>query len=186
MRRHNNLLADTKAGFKKWTHAFARTNNKSCSIYHLKRFLMQSRYDQQMASRSTYDLNQQYRDLEKDDLIRRLQEEIAQWKIKYENIAKMYAQLRKEHLELLSRVKDIQSKAQISREAVAEKDKLAESVRLKTMQLNEAMQESARWKMDTERMQESSRQEVAVLRRETAEAKAKFDELSKSKGSINF
>ncbi|KAJ3096498.1 sla2 Src-like adaptor 2 [Phlyctochytrium planicorne] len=42
-----------------------------------------------------------------DDLVRRLQEELAQWKQKYEALAKLYAQLRKEHLELLNKFRDI-------------------------------------------------------------------------------
>ncbi|KAJ3219771.1 sla2 Src-like adaptor 2 [Dinochytrium kinnereticum] len=42
-----------------------------------------------------------------DDAVRRLQEELAQWKQKYEALAKLYAQLRKEHLDLLNKFKDI-------------------------------------------------------------------------------
>ncbi|KAI8853089.1 I/LWEQ domain-containing protein [Chytridium lagenaria] len=42
-----------------------------------------------------------------DETLRRLQEELAQWKQKYEALAKLYAQLRKEHLDLLNKFKDI-------------------------------------------------------------------------------
>jgi hypothetical protein len=54
-------------------------------------------------SQSSYDTEREQRDQQKDNTIRALQEQVAMWKTKYENIAKMYAQLRKEHLELLNR-----------------------------------------------------------------------------------
>ncbi|KAJ3116384.1 sla2 Src-like adaptor 2 [Phlyctochytrium bullatum] len=42
-----------------------------------------------------------------DDQLRKLQDELAQWKQKYEALAKLYAQLRKEHLDLLNKYKEI-------------------------------------------------------------------------------
>jgi hypothetical protein len=60
-------------------------------------------YEQRLMSQSSYDTEREQRDQQKDNTIRALQEQVAMWKTKYENIAKMYAQLRKEHLELLNR-----------------------------------------------------------------------------------
>ena len=42
-----------------------------------------------------------------EGLIKSLQDELAQWKQKYEALAKLYAQLRKEHLDLLNKFKEI-------------------------------------------------------------------------------
>ncbi|KAJ3079750.1 sla2 Src-like adaptor 2 [Quaeritorhiza haematococci] len=61
----------------------------------------------------------------KDDLIRKMQEEINQWKQKYEALAKLYAQLRKEHLDLLSKFKDAKdASTKIADEARREADKI--------------------------------------------------------------
>ncbi len=42
----------------------------------------------------------------KDQFIFQLQEQLNQWKVKYEALAKMYAQLRQDHLDLLQKTKE--------------------------------------------------------------------------------
>ena len=52
-------------------------------------------------------------------------DELAQWKQKYEALAKLYAQLRKEHLDLLTKFKELRdSNGKVSDESRKESDKL--------------------------------------------------------------
>jgi huntingtin-interacting protein 1-related protein len=46
----------------------------------------------------------------KDDLIKQLQEQVALWRNKYEALAKLYSQLRTEHLDMLNKFKRCSSK----------------------------------------------------------------------------
>ncbi|KAI8923771.1 I/LWEQ domain-containing protein [Entophlyctis helioformis] len=102
----------------------------------------------------------------KDDIIKRLQDEIAQWKQKYESLAKLYAQLRKEHLDLLNKfktIKDAGTKAtdEVRREVV----RLEAELKAKANELTEALEELAR------------------LRREIQESKAALNDISSTKGA---
>ena len=54
----------------------------------------------------------------KDDLIRQLQDQVTLWRNKYEALAKLYSQLRAEHLEMLSKFKQMQLKANSAQDAI--------------------------------------------------------------------
>jgi chromosome segregation ATPase len=141
------------------------------------------RYEQRLLSQTNFDADRERRDRDKDDLIRSLQNEVAMWKTKYENIAKMYAQLRKEHLELLNKYKDIQRQATTAKEAHVEKEKLATMVKSKNSELSELMKEKEMWKNALEKAKEETTEEITRLRREAADSKARFEELTNSKGA---
>lgn len=47
----------------------------------------------------------------KDDLIKQLQDQVTLWRNKYEALAKLYRELRTEHLDLLSTTKQLQLQA---------------------------------------------------------------------------
>ncbi len=51
----------------------------------------------------------------KDDLIKQLQDQVTLWRNKYEALAKLYSQLRTEHLEMLGKYKQMQIKAEARR-----------------------------------------------------------------------
>lgn len=62
---------------------------------------------------------------------RHVSEELAQWKTKYEALAKLYAQLRKEHLDLLNRFKEVKDGAnRITDEARRESEKVRAEMRV--------------------------------------------------------
>lgn len=54
----------------------------------------------------------------KDELIRSLQDQITMWRNKYEALAKLYSQLRTEHLDMLGKFKQMQLKANSAQEAI--------------------------------------------------------------------
>ena len=60
----------------------------------------------------------------RDDQIRALQEQVNTWRTKYESLAKLYSQLRHEHLELLNKFKTVQLKAASAQEAIERREKL--------------------------------------------------------------
>lgn len=64
-------------------------------------------------------------DSNKSGINQQLQDEIAQWKQKYEALAKLYGQLRKEHLDLLTKQKEIRdSSTKITDDHRRDMDKL--------------------------------------------------------------
>jgi chromosome segregation ATPase len=54
----------------------------------------------------------------KDELIRQLQDQVNTWRNKYEALAKLYSQLRTEHLDMLSKFKQFQLEATSAQEAI--------------------------------------------------------------------
>ncbi|KAG8420241.1 sla2 Src-like adaptor 2, variant 2 [Metarhizium acridum] len=68
----------------------------------------------------------------KDDQIRALQEQVNTWRTKYESLAKLYSQLRHEHLDLLQKFKAVQLKAASAQEAIDKREKLERESRPRT------------------------------------------------------
>ncbi|KAJ3054666.1 sla2 Src-like adaptor 2 [Rhizophlyctis rosea] len=123
-------------------------------------------------------------DAAKDDLIRRLQEELAQWKQKYEALAKLYAQLRKEHLDLLNRFKDVKDSAnRLTEEARREVEKVRGEMRTKSNEVTELLIERDRLKGEVDRVRHQYEDELARLRREAQDAKDSLLDVSRSKGA---
>ena len=54
----------------------------------------------------------------KDELIKQLQDQVTLWRNKYEALAKLYSQLRTEHLDMLAKFKQMQLKANSAQEAI--------------------------------------------------------------------
>jgi hypothetical protein len=79
-------------------------------------------------------------------------DQITMWKNKYEALAKLYSQLRQEHLELLGKYKQLQVKAQSSNEAQERLDKMEADMRAKNMELADMIRERDRAKNDLTRM----------------------------------
>jgi chromosome segregation ATPase len=114
-----------------------------------------------------------------DNVIRSLQEQINVWKSKYEAMAKMYQGLRNEHLELLKKYQEALKNAG-SKEALA---KLQDDLKAKTAAYNTLLSEKNQLKAEFDRAKESHLEEIARLRRDVAENKARVTEMAQSKGS---
>ncbi|EGF78054.1 hypothetical protein BATDEDRAFT_20599 [Batrachochytrium dendrobatidis JAM81] len=120
----------------------------------------------------------------KDSTIQRLNEENAQWKQKYEALAKLYAQLRKEHLDLLQRFKTFKDAGgKITDEARRESEKVKAELKAKSNELTEVVIERNRLKGDTDRIRVQYEEEISRLRREIQENKAALTDISLSKGA---
>ena len=87
----------------------------------------------------------------KDDLIRRLQDQVTLWRNKYEALAKLYSQLRAEHLEMLSKFKQMQLKANSAQDAIDKMERMERDVKAKYIELADMIRERDRARFEVER-----------------------------------
>ncbi|KAL1917648.1 uncharacterized protein VTP21DRAFT_4041 [Calcarisporiella thermophila] len=132
---------------------------------------------------SQLNLNAQQRDASKDELIKSLQDQIAMWKNKYEALAKLYSQLRQEHLELLNKTKQLQLKANSAQEAIERMERLQGDMKAKNMELADMIRERDRARNELERLKSSHLDELNRLRRELSDANTRVEELGRTKGA---
>ncbi len=87
----------------------------------------------------------------KDEIIKQLQEQVTHWKNKYESLAKLYTQLRAEHLELLSKSKQIQLKANSAQEAIDKMERMERDIKAKNLELADMIRERDRARFEIDR-----------------------------------
>jgi hypothetical protein len=92
----------------------------------------------------------------KDELIMQLQHQIEIWKQKYEALAKLYSQLRGEHLDLLNKSKGFQLKANSAQEAVDKMERMERDVKTKNLELADMIRERDRARFDYDRLKSVS------------------------------
>ncbi|KAH9883640.1 ANTH-domain-containing protein [Xylariomycetidae sp. FL2044] len=119
----------------------------------------------------------------KDDQIRALQDQVNTWRTKYEALAKLYSQLRHEHLDLLQKFKTVQLKAASAQEAIERREKLEREIKTKNLELADMIRERDRALHDRDRLTGSNKDEVEKLRRELRMANDRADNLERSKGN---
>jgi len=78
-------------------------------------------------------------------------EQVALWKSKYEALAKLYSQLRNEHLDLLQKYKSVQLKAASAQEAIDRREKLEREMKSKNLELADMIRERDRALFDLDR-----------------------------------
>jgi chromosome segregation ATPase len=88
----------------------------------------------------------------KDELIRQLQDQVTLWRNKYEALAKLYSQLRTEHLEMLSKHKQMQLKANSAQEAIDKMERMEKDVKTKNLELADMIRERDRARFDLDRL----------------------------------
>ncbi|KAK4102751.1 ANTH-domain-containing protein [Parathielavia hyrcaniae] len=119
----------------------------------------------------------------KDEQIKALQEQVNTWRTKYEALAKLYSQLRHEHLDLLQKFKSVQLKAASAQEAIDRREKLEREIKTKNLELADMIRERDRALHDRDRLQGSNKDEVEKMRRELRMALDRADNLERSKGN---
>ncbi|KAA8914810.1 ANTH domain-containing protein [Sphaerosporella brunnea] len=131
---------------------------------------------------ATLNLNSQQQQQSKDDLIKSLQEQVNMWKSKYDALAKLYSQLRHEHLELLGKYKQMQLKAASAQEAIDKREKLEREMKTKNLELADMIRERDRALYDLDRVKGAQKDEVEKLKRELRMAEDKASNNDTSKG----
>jgi huntingtin-interacting protein 1-related protein len=88
----------------------------------------------------------------KDELIKQLQDQVTLWRNKYEALAKLYSQLRSEHLDMLSKFKQMQLKANSAQEAIDRMERMERDVKAKNLELADMIRERDRARFDVDRL----------------------------------
>lgn len=131
-------------------------------------------------------INSQQQLATKDDMIKSLHDQVNLWKRKYdayEALAKLYSQLRTEHLNLLQKFKQLQLKAASAQEAIDKREKLEREMKTKNLELADMIRERDRALFELDRAKGSNKEEIDKLRRELKFALEKADNNDRSKGT---
>lgn len=119
----------------------------------------------------------------KDELIKQLQDQVTLWRNKYEALAKLYSQLRTEHLDMLSKFKQYQLKANSAQEAIDRMERMERDLKAKNIELADMIRERDRARFDVDRQKASHKDELDRLRREINFAHERAEDASRSKSS---
>jgi len=119
----------------------------------------------------------------KDELIKQLQDQVTLWRNKYEALAKLYSQLRTEHLDMLSKSKQLQIKANSAQEAVDRMERMERDIKAKNIELADMIRERDRARFDVDRQKGSHKEEVDRLRRDLSYAKEREEDAIRSKNN---
>ncbi|KAM5431636.1 sla2 Src-like adaptor 2 [Microsporum canis] len=119
----------------------------------------------------------------KDDLIRSLQEQLNTWRTKYEALAKLYSQLRQEHLDLLQTTKSLKLKAASAQEAIDKRERLEREMKTKNLELADMIRERDRALHEKDRVTGGNREELEKLKRELRMAIERAENAERAKGS---
>ncbi|KAF2791125.1 ANTH-domain-containing protein [Melanomma pulvis-pyrius CBS 109.77] len=149
--------------------------------------LMLQQYDQRMKALEgeiqQMNANFQQQTSSRDDQLRALQEQLNTWRSKYESLAKLYSQLRHEHLQLLQKFKSVQLKANSAQEAMDAREKLSRELKTKNLELADMIRERDRALLDKDRNTGGHRDEIEKLKRELRFALEKAENAERGKGS---
>ena len=149
--------------------------------------LMLQQYDQRMKAleEQLNQLNSNFhmQNQSKDDQIRALQDQVNTWRSKYEALAKLYSQLRQEHLDLLQTTKSLKLKAASAQEAIERRERLEREMKTKNLELADLIRERDRALHEKDRSQGGHREELEKLKRELRFALEKAENAERAKGS---
>lgn len=149
--------------------------------------LMLQQYDQRMKA-----LEEQYNQLQanfnlqnqsKDDQMNALVEQANTWRQKYEALAKLYSQLRQEHLDLLQTTKSLKLKAASAQEAIDQRERLQREMKTKNLELADMIRERDRALHEKDRSQGGHKDELEKLKRELRFAIERAENAEKAKGA---
>lgn len=117
----------------------------------------------------------------KDELIKQLQDQVTLWRNKYEALAKLYSQLRTEHLDMLSKFKQLQLKANSAQESNDRVERMERDLKAKNLELADMLRERDRARFEVDRQKSSHKEEIDRLRRELNFANERAEDSSRSK-----
>ena len=121
--------------------------------------------------------------MSKDELIRQLQDQVTMWQKKYEALAKLYSQLRTEHLDMLAKFKQMQLKANSAQEAIDKMERMERDLKAKNLELADMIRERDRARFDLDRQKSAHKDEIDRLRREISFANERAEDATRSKSS---
>nr|AVP71788.1 cytoskeleton assembly control protein SLA2 [Juglanconis juglandina] len=181
------LMAQQAQSFTQGRLAELEQENLNARAQYERDQLMLQQYDQRVKSLEAELQNIQgnfgQQLSSKDDQIRALQEQVNTWRTKYEALAKLYSQLRHEHLDLLQKFKSVQLKAASAQEAIDRREKLEREIKTKNLELADMIRERDRALHEKDRLNGSNKDEVEKLKRELRMAIDRADNIERQKGN---
>ena len=105
------------------------------------------------------------------------------WQKKYEALAKLYSQLRTEHLDMLAKFKQMQLKANSAQEAIDKMERMERDLKAKNLELADMIRERDRARFDLDRQKSAHKDEIDRLRREISFANERAEDAARSKSS---
>ncbi|PWN41106.1 hypothetical protein IE81DRAFT_348645 [Ceraceosorus guamensis] len=121
--------------------------------------------------------------MSKDDLLKQLQDQVTLWRNKYEALAKLYSQLRTEHLDMLAKYKQMQIKAGSAQEAIDKMERMERDVKAKNLELADMIRERDRARFDLDRIKASQKEEFDRLKRDLMFANERAEDATRAKSS---
>ncbi|KAL4400172.1 Sla2 Src-like adaptor 2 [Malassezia pachydermatis] len=118
----------------------------------------------------------------KDEMLQQLQEQVETWRKKYEALAKLYSQLRNEHLDLLGKYKQAQLKAGSAQEAINKMERMERDAKAKNLEMSDMIRERDRARLELDRMRGGEREEVERLKRELRFAEERAADAIQARG----
>ena len=181
------LMRDQMAAHTQGRMAELERENLNARAQYERDQLMLQQYDQRMKhlEEQLNQLNQnfQMQNQSKDDQLSALQEQVNTWRSKYEALAKLYSQLRQEHLDLLQTTKSLKLKAASAQEAIDRRERLEREMKTKNLELADMIRERDRALHEKDRFSGSHREELEKLKRELRFAIERAETAERAKGS---
>ncbi|KAG0143185.1 hypothetical protein CROQUDRAFT_661592 [Cronartium quercuum f. sp. fusiforme G11] len=119
----------------------------------------------------------------KDEMLNSLQDQVTLWRNKYEALAKLYSQLRSEHLDILSKFKSLQLKANSAQESIDKMERMERDMKAKNLELADMIRERDRARFDVDRLKATHKDELERLRRDLRFAEERAEDASRSRSS---
>lgn len=116
----------------------------------------------------------------KDGYIKSLQDQVLMWKNKYESLAQLYTRLREEHIEFLSKFKQVQLKAASAQESIEKKEKIEKEMDSKNVELTVITRERDRLKVDLDKLK-NQKEELDKINKNLMSSLEKTESLERSK-----
>lgn len=113
----------------------------------------------------------------KDERVKSLEDQINNWAKKYEALAKLYSQLRLEHLNLLAKFKKIQQKISSAQESIMKKEKFEKDLKSKNLELADLIRERDRARLDLDRVRASKDQDIEKLQAQVRQLTTRSSDL---------
>lgn len=145
---------------------------------------MVSQYQQQISmlesNMSMMNMNAQH---DNSMMIQQLQAEIQHWKSKYETMARLYQDLRSEHLELLRKYDDANQQLKILANAADGLKRSQQETKDQAIQINKLLRENSDLQNSFDKLTANHQEELQRLKRDNADMNAQLKELAQTKGS---
>lgn len=119
----------------------------------------------------------------KSEQIASMQEQLEGWRAKYEKLAKLYSQLRNEHLSLTYKHRKVQAKAASAQEAIEKRERAERDLKSKNLELANLIGERDRARYELDKARGKHINEIERLERDISLLNNKVSETDRSKAA---